>query len=420
MMKRVLCLMLTLALLTAALPLSLAEEAEAPAAFEALQKGDRGDEVLRMKRRLRELGYFKTDDLNHHFNDSTVKALKTFQRQNGLSQTGVLNVETAQALYAEAAVPANTPTPTPTPSPTPEPMATPRPTPVVEYPERDEEGYLADEGEFWYENDEAGMWQYLTQNLQITITQQSDSSIPLEWFETDIRMRGGESFLSVETNPERPGTRFKYPFDIAVENQFVLGFTDDFYGHRIYRNERVGVVIRDGEVISEKTYTKQLHNLPNLDVLAQFPDGTLKAYGSAEITAQELLDMGVVNVFCFGPVLISEGEINPLVLEKWYETKSPRQALGMIEAGHYLLLSVQGRMKTSVGCGLIRMAQMLQERGVTEALNLDGGNTMALIFRGRMLNKLATWENKKFVRTVTSLIGVGRSESVTTAEMGEK
>ena len=418
MMKRMICLRLSRVLMMSLLPLSVAEETPAP--FETLEKGDRGDEVLRMKKRLRELGYFSTDDLNHHFNNSTVKALKTFQRQNGFKQDGRLTEEVADALYAQAAIPANTPTPTPPPTPTPEPMATPKPTPVVDYPERDEEGYLAGEGEFWYENDEAGMWQYLTDSLQITITQHNDSSIPLEWFETDIRMRNGESFLSVETNPERPGTRFKYPFDIAVENQFVLGFTDDFYGHRIYRKERVGVVIRDGEVISEKTYNKQLHNLPNLDILAQFPDGTLKAYGSAEITAQELIDKGVVNVFCFGPVLIKDGQINSLVTDKWYETKSPRQALGMIEPGHYLLLSVQGRMKTSEGCGLIRMAQMMQQRGVVEALNLDGGNTMAIIFRGRMLNKLATWENKKFVRTVTSLIGVGRSESVTTAEMGKK
>ena len=53
---------------------------------------------------------------------------------------------------------------------------------------------------------------------------------------------------------------------------------------------------------------------------------------------------------------------------------------------------------------------MMKERGVTQALNLDGGNTMALIFRGRMLNKLATYKRRNFVRTVTSLIGIGYTE----------
>jgi len=388
------------------------------APFEVLKKNSRGPEVLRLKQRLYELGYFRSDDLNDRYNDATVNAIKKFQKRSGLKADGVFTEETANAFYAEDAIPAVTPTPVPTPTPTPEPAPTPRPTPVVDYPERDEEGYLAGEGEYWYENDEDGMWIYLTSSLQIHIVKQVDESVPLEWYETDIRMREGESFMSVETNPARPGTRFKYPFDIAVDNQFVLGFTDDFYGHRINRKETVGVVIRDGEVISSKTYKKQLHNLPNLDILAQFPDGRLKAYGSADITADELVEMGVVNVFCFGPVLISEGEISPLL--KWYQTKSPRQALGMIEPGHYLLLSVLGRMKSSEGCGLPFMAQLLKERGVVEALNLDGGNTVALIFRGRMLNKLATWENKKFVRTVTSLIGVGKSEAVTTPQMGAR
>lgn len=413
--RRGLALLLAAALLLSCLPLAVAQE---ETEFETLQKGSRGDEVLRMKRRLRELGYFKTDDLNHFFNDSTVKALKRFQVQNGLKADGVLTEAVSLVLYAEEAVPAVTPTPAPTPTPEPEPLPTPAPTPEVPWPERDEEGYLAEEGEFWYENDEDGMWAYLTQNLQIIIVKRADASIPLEWFETDIHMRNGEAFRSVETNPKRPGTRFKYPFDIAVDNQFVLGFTDDFYGHRMAREQTVGIVIRDGEVLSSKTYHKQLHNLPNLDMLAQFPDGSLKAYGAAEISAEELVELGAVNVFCFGPVLLSEGEVSPLL--EWYQTKSPRQALGMIEPGHYFLLSVLGRISTSAGCGLPLVAEMLRQRGVVEALNLDGGNTLALVFRGRMLNKLATWNNKKFVRTVTSLIGVGTSESVTTAQMGEK
>ena len=60
---------------------------------------------------------------------------------------------------------------------------------------------------------------------------------------------------------------------------------------------------------------------------------------------------------------------------------------------------------------LQRVAEMMREKGVTQALNLDGGNTMALIFRGRMLNKLATYKRKNFVRTVTSLIGIGTTEN---------
>ena len=60
---------------------------------------------------------------------------------------------------------------------------------------------------------------------------------------------------------------------------------------------------------------------------------------------------------------------------------------------------------------LQRVAETMQQRGVKQALNLDGGNTMALVFRGRMLNKLAVYKKKAFVRTVTSLIGIGITAS---------
>jgi hypothetical protein len=34
---------------------------------------------------------------------------------------------------------------------------------------------------------------------------------------------------------------------------------------------------------------------------------------------------------------------------------------------------------------------------------------MALVFRGKMLNKEAVYQNRKFVRSVTSLIGIGKT-----------
>ena len=43
-------------------------------------------------------------------------------------------------------------------------------------------------------------------------------------------------------------------------------------------------------------------------------------------------------------------------------------------------------------------------------------HTLALIFNGRMLNKLATWQNREFVRTVSSLIGVGIKDYSTAEE----
>ena len=399
--QRPLSLLLAIALCLLS-PLSCLAESAEP--FQTLVKGAKGELVKTLKQRLFQMCYYHTSKLGSSFDAEMVKKVTAFQKNNGLPETGEVDEATCSAILSDDAVSA---------FPTLETIAE---LPDIAWPERDGEGYLVSEEPFLYEDDEGGFWAYLTQDLQITILKRADPSIPLEWFETDIKLRGDEKLMTVENNPARPGTKFKHPFDIATENGYVLGFTDDFYGHRMYQKETVGIVIRDGEILSSKTYKKRLHSLPNLDIMVQYADNSLKCYYAHEKTAEELIAEGAVNTYCFGPVLMREGEMDPLVLEGWYETKSPRQALAMYEPGHYLLLSVLGRMDTSEGAGLVRMARMLKARGVQEAFNLDGGNTLALVFNGRMLNKLATWNNKKFVRTVSSLIGVGLKEYPAPAE----
>jgi len=53
----------------------------------------------------------------------------------------------------------------------------------------------------------------------------------------------------------------------------------------------------------------------------------------------------------------------------------------------------------------------MKELGVQEALNLDGGNTTALVFRGQLLNKIGTLTGKmvvlRGVRSVSSIMGIG-------------
>ena len=115
-----------------------------------------------------------------------------------------------------------------------------------------------------------------------------------------------------------------------------------------------------------------------------------------------------MNSFAFGPILVRDGEIEPMVYEGGIN-KYPRQALGMVEPGHYVVLSVKGRIDSSVGVGMLWLAERMQQMGVKEALNLDGGNTSALVFCGKLLTRLGN-EKKKSVRSVTSLAGFGHTE----------
>lgn len=368
---------------------------------ETLRAGSKGKAVLAVNTRLRELRYLRKGSVNQKYSDKTADAVKSFQEVNGLPVTGEVDTATYNALFSENALRA--------PWPTLPPAATPGPVSEPDWPERDTDGYLPGDGEYYYEDEEEGQWIYLGRDLQIYIRRVRDNSIPLIWFETEIFTRNGEMFRTAMTDPEHPGKKYRYPYDIAKTEGFVLGFSDDFFATRIDEKQTIGIIIREGKIINSTTNRKNGHHLPNLDMLAMYPDGRFEVYLCNEYTAQELVDKGALNVFSFGPILIRDGVINDLVYT-YYKSNEPRQALGMIEPGHYFLLSVQGRMSASKGTNLQRVAEIMKNHGVTQALNLDGGNTMAIVFRGNMLNKKATFRHRTFIRTVTTLIGIGHTE----------
>ena len=68
-----------------------------------LKQGAEGADVLKMKLRLYELGYFTTDNLSEVYNGTTVERVKLFQQVNGLKQTGVADAETLNLLYSDKA-----------------------------------------------------------------------------------------------------------------------------------------------------------------------------------------------------------------------------------------------------------------------------------------------------------------------------
>ena len=369
-----------------------------PAWADTLRVGSNGDDVLAVKRRLYELNYIRTEKLTRQYTEDTATRIARFQQANGLPETGEVDDATAAVLFSADAMEA--------PHATMLPAATPAPVAQPDWPARDADGYLADAGEYFYENDQDGLWAYLSAELQITITRVCDSRIGLEWFETEIIARNDQQLRTVVTDREHLDKGFLLPEDVAQKNRFVLAFSDDFYGNRIVKKETVGVIIRNGQILSQKTNVRTGTHLPNLDMMAQFQDGTLRVYDCNECDAQTLLDQGAINVFSFGPWLIRDGKINELIYEN-FKSKEPRHALGMIEPGHYFVLSMEGRNSASTGTTLQRVAEIMRSKGVTQALNLDGGNTMAVVFHGKMLNQLAVYDGKKFVRKVPSMIGIG-------------
>ena len=130
-----------------------------------------------------------------------------------------------------------------------------------------------------------------------------------------------------------------------------------------------------------------------------------KGFLTGENPGEEYLEQGAVHVFAFGPWLLSGGEVHPN-LEKINNYSEPRVALGMIEPYHYILIVTAGRpTKKYQGYKLTWLADKMLEYGCTEALNLDGGDTVALAFN----NKIIIHGNMeaKNLRNLGSMIAFG-------------
>lgn len=253
-----------------------------------------------------------------------------------------------------------------------------------------------------------GIWSYAGEGIQIEVARYEDSDKKLIWFEIDLQLSQESPLYTVLSNPKKPGSGFKNPERLARMYDMVLAVNDDYFGDRTYNKETPGIIIRGGEIVREKTYKSGGHSLPNLDTMALFPDGSMQVFQSKEKTAAEYLELGAIDVLSFGPILIRDGEMNPLV-DEYYKNKEPRTAIGMIEPHHYVMIVAEGRHGKSKGTGLQWIAKRLHEMGAVQAFNLDGGQSSALVFMGDKINTTGKYGAKANIRNLSGMIGAGVS-----------
>lgn len=389
--------------------------------FRDLQEGDYGDDVLYFKVCFYRLKLYSKNDFNNQYNSALTQRVRQYQEKNGLRADGVLSPAVQEMLYAAYPTPTPRPTPTPAPTPSPSPSPTPEPTPLP----LDAEGYLADPNAapVVYESFSEGRWYYIGQDLQIDIRRYQDKKAVLIWYETEIYCKPGVTFNAIlATGGRVDGHNFTDPMTLADRAHAVLAITDDNYGYRWYRRtvDRVlkyqqGVVIRDGEVRADAMPDGEYYDFPPLDVLAYYPDGRMELYYPEEHDAQDYLDMGVLHTLAFGPILLRDGEVNQRIYDSSkyvyteYNVREPRQAIGYYGPGHYVIITAKGRADDSKGVVIEWMLEKMQEKGVSDAFNLDGGYTTTLYFMGQAVNKKAN-VNRDALREVSSMLSIGVAE----------
>ena len=110
LMRRVVCMLLGIALATGLLVGLSSTSAVAPKAeaanyvsrmYTAPKYGQTGNHIVALQRRLRAAGVLQTEGITGYFGDRTKKAVKKFQRKVGLEQTGKVGERTWKLLVAE-------------------------------------------------------------------------------------------------------------------------------------------------------------------------------------------------------------------------------------------------------------------------------------------------------------------------------
>lgn len=74
-----------------------------PSAYRSLEQGDQGEDVLALKTRLAELGYFSTATVfSKNYSEATATAVFQFQKDHGLEPTGIADPLTQAILFSDA------------------------------------------------------------------------------------------------------------------------------------------------------------------------------------------------------------------------------------------------------------------------------------------------------------------------------
>lgn len=165
-------------------------------------------------------------------------------------------------------------------------------------------------------------------------------------------------------------------YNMAVDNNAIFAVNGDFYG-----NSERSIVIRNG--------VKYRNDDNDADVCVLFTDGTVKTYSPAEYNEDEVIAQGAWQAWNFGPALL-DGNGNVLTTfntTSYLNSSNPRSAFGSVSPGHYIFVTVDGRMEGySKGATLSELAAIMCDEGCMTAYNLDGGKSAMMYFDNRIVN----------------------------------
>ena len=175
--------------------------------------------------------------------------------------------------------------------------------------------------------------------------------------------------------------REKPPAAIAESMNAVLAFDGDYITRQndayllrqgVFYWDKLKGRIRDILLIDENGDFHTFH-LPKKDTLPQ-----------------EINGAKIINAFCFGPILVEDGEVcehTPEFAYLWPEEHYSRIALCQVGPLHYKVIVTTMKQNYLLGLPLKAFARLCRDEGAMIAYNLDGGYSTTLLFKGRRVNE---------------------------------
>ena len=238
---------------------------------------------------------------------------------------------------------------------------------------------------------------YKDENISINLTETTVNNTQV--YVADITLSSSD-YIKTAFAQNSFGTNVTAKTSVtAANNDAILAVNGDYYGAN-----SLGYVIRNGVV-----YRDTVRENSNNGDLAIYKDGSFKIIYEDQISADQLVKDGVVNLLAFGPALVENGEI---AVGKNQEVgqamaSNPRTAIGIIDENHYIIVVSDGRTSESEGLSLYQLAEVMKFYGAKTAYNLDGGGSSTLYFNGQVINKPTTGGNKISERAVSDIVYIG-------------
>ena len=238
---------------------------------------------------------------------------------------------------------------------------------------------------------------YSDDNISVTLTEKTVSNTQV--YIADVTVSSSEYLKTAFAQNTYGNNVTAKTSETAANNNAILAVNGDYYGANT-----TGYVIRNG-VVYRDTVREDSSN----GDLAIYKDGSFKIIYEDQVSADQLVKDGVVNLLAFGPSLVENGEIvvdtNSEVGQSM--SSNPRTAIGIIDENHYIIIVSDGRTSESEGLSLYQMAEIMKSYGVKTAYNLDGGGSSTLYFTGQVINKPTTNGNTISERSVSDIVYIG-------------